>query len=327
MQTLSQIKAAIDDHIQAYSLPRSPQNLYEPVGYILAQGGKRIRPLLCACGYLTSRTTLESRVLDACLALEVFHNFSLVHDDIMDEAPIRRGEPTVHKRWNIATGILSGDVMLIDVYRLLRQSALPDQLEPVLDKFHKVAIGVCEGQQLDMDFEMNLDVSREAYLDMIYGKTAILLSGCLEIGGLLGGASEVVIEKLGRLGLCLGLGFQLHDDWLDTFGIPKETGKQPGGDILRNKKTAPLCICHGIGSTDDKAALMQWFSDSDGKNNKAKIEAVQEIFQRSGAAHAVADAASAYNREAGELLGSLPLIGPGATYLNELLKSLSGRTT
>jgi geranylgeranyl diphosphate synthase type II len=258
--------------------------------------------------------------------MEVFHNFSLVHDDIMDEAPIRRGAPTIHKRWNVATGILSGDVMLIEVFRLLRQSALPDQLEPVLNAFHKVAIGVCEGQQLDMDFEMSLDVSREAYLDMIYGKTAILLSGCLEIGGLLGGAPEIVIGQLRRLGVCLGLGFQLHDDWLDTFGIPEETGKQPGGDILRNKKTALYAFAMESGSAADKAELAHWFSESDPQNNLAKIAAVQQIFRRTGATQEVADASNAYNREAGELMGALPLEGPGASYLNQLLQSLSGRT-
>ncbi len=325
MQTLSQISVAVESHIQAYSVPRSPQNLYDPVAYILGQSGKRIRPLLCACGYLVGQPAMEKRVLDACLAVEVFHNFSLMLVDIMDEAPIRRGQPTVHNHWNVASGILAGDVMLIEVFRLLRQSAMPDQLVSVLQAFHTVATGVCEGQQRDMDFENCVEVSREAYLEMIYGKTAILLSGCLEIGGLLGGASDVVIGKLRRLGACLGLGFQLQDDWLDTFGDPQQTGKQPGGDILRNKKTALYAFALQAGTIAELTALAYWFSESDPAKSQAKIDAVQRLFQETGAADNVANTALSYNSEAGEIMDSLPVTGPGAGYLKELITSLNGR--
>ncbi len=176
------------------------------------------------------------RLWTAALALEVFHNFSLVHDDIMDDAPMRRGHPTVHQAWNLPTAILSGDIMLIEVYRLLAKASEPDLLPLVLDRFHLTAIGVCKGQQLDMDFEESNEVAWSDYLTMIRGKTAILLGGSLEIGGLLGGVPVDEARLLSDAGVSLGMSFQLMDDWLDTFGDPDKTGKVRYGDILRRKK-------------------------------------------------------------------------------------------
>jgi geranylgeranyl diphosphate synthase, type II len=325
MQILGQILEQIEGRIRAYSGPREPEGLYAPVGYIMTLGGKRIRPLLCAAGYLVDRPELEERVLDACLALELFHNFSLVHDDIMDEAPLRRGKPTVHERWNVPTAILAGDVMLIDVYEQLRMASLPGQLSAVLRCFHGVAVGVCEGQQRDMAFEQAAGVTWDAYLEMIRGKTAVLLGGSLELGGLLAGMDHDRAVLLGRLGEALGLAFQLEDDWLDAFGDPALTGKQPGGDILRGKKTALYVMSMAMAGAESRLELERWFDPGTVSEPQTRVQAVLDIFERSGSREAVAARAAGYHEEALGLLDQLDGRGPGATLIRHLVGQLKGR--
>lgn len=325
MDILQTVRDQVEAGISEYASPRTPENLYAPVNYILGLGGKRIRPMLCAAGFLTARDQWEDRVTKACVAMEVFHNFSLVHDDIMDRAPMRRGKQTVHEKWNVATAILSGDVMLIDVFRLLREASLHDQVSAVQEAFHRAAVGVCEGQQLDMDFESSPKVSWSNYLEMIRGKTAVLLSGSLEVGAILGGAERPVLDSLVRLGECVGLGFQLMDDWLDCFGDPSVTGKMAGGDILRNKKTAPYIQAVKKGSASDRDELHYWYHSDQVNRPAEKVRAVIAVMERTGAATAVMEAAAAYEREAREILTLLGAERPGMQIMQHLLESLSGR--
>ncbi|MCF8238206.1 MAG: polyprenyl synthetase family protein [Saprospiraceae bacterium] len=326
MQTLRQFREEFEAVVHAYCAPRTPSGLYDPVGYILQLGGKRIRPMLCLSGYLFGRDEVTESLWRAALALEVFHNFSLVHDDIMDQAPLRRGRPTVHESWNVPTAILSGDVMLIDVYRLLSQAASTEQLPIVLDRFHRTAIGVCEGQQLDMDFEEMDEVNWEDYLRMIRGKTAILLGGALEIGALLGGVPEEKAAVLARVGEDLGMSFQLMDDWLDVFGDPEKTGKLKGGDILRGKKTALVHQAMAICGEADRRQLREWYQHDRSERAEADAETIVDIFETSGARESVQTEAKAYHREAIRQLDGLAIEeGSGRACLEGLMRELQGR--
>ncbi len=235
MQTLQELQKLISSEIDVYVRQIKEGTLYEPVRYIFALGGKRMRPalMLSACD-LFGGNVRDS--IAPAIGVEVFHNFTLMHDDIMDEAPLRRGEETVHKRWNTNNAILSGDVMFVMGYQLMcqvRNEILPD----VLSVFSKTATEVCEGQQLDMDFETRNDVTIEEYIEMIRLKTSVLLAGSLKIGGIIAGASPDDLERIYRFGQNIGLAFQLRDDLLDVFGDADKFGKQVGGDILANKKT------------------------------------------------------------------------------------------
>ncbi|HKJ48841.1 MAG TPA: polyprenyl synthetase family protein, partial [Christiangramia sp.] len=235
MLAISQYREAIIDYLHEKIRVKEPANLYEPMVYILEQGGKRLRPVLVLmateifdCDY--------RKALDAALAIEIFHNFSLVHDDIMDDAPIRRGKETVHEKWDINTGILSGDAMLINAYQLF-ESYEGDTFKELSKLFTKTAIEVCEGQQYDIDFETLDNVSIEDYLKMIEYKTAVLVGASLQMGAIVAGTSKECKEAIYQYGRLLGIAFQLQDDYLDAFGDPETFGKQPGGDIIENKKT------------------------------------------------------------------------------------------
>ena len=235
MTELSDLQAIISDAVDKISYPQYPEQLYEPLSYILSIGGKRMRPalLLMACELFGGDI---NKAIPPALAIEVFHNFTLMHDDIMDNAPLRRGKTTVHERWNKNVAILSGDVMLIEGYKLMMQ--VEDHLlRQVLDIFNNTAVGVCEGQQIDMEFETRSVVDIEEYINMIRLKTAVVLGGALKIGALIGGASQVDADLLSEFGVQLGIAFQLQDDILDVYGDPEKFGKQVGGDIISNKKT------------------------------------------------------------------------------------------
>ena len=235
MQHLLTLSQYVEENLKRIQFPEKPENLYEPLRYFLALGGKRIRPIATLAAAEAFDVRKENSISTA-LAIEVFHNFTLIHDDIMDNAPLRRGKQTVHEKWNTNIGILSGDVLFVEAYKLL--SRAPSNVLPeLINLFNKTSIEVCEGQQMDMDFESRSDVFVEEYLKMIELKTSVLLACAFEMGGILGNASNEDRFHLYQFGLNLGLAFQIQDDYLDAFGDPEMVGKQPGGDILADKKT------------------------------------------------------------------------------------------
>ena len=269
----------VNAHIEQLDYAHEPMNLYEPVKYILALGGKRIRPAMMLMAYNMYRNDVE-QILDPALALEIYHNFTLLHDDLMDHADVRRGKPTVHKHWNANTAILSGDVMLTlaDVY----MSRVSDTyFREVMATFHKTSIEIAEGQQYDMDFENRTDVTEEEYIEMIRLKTSVLLACALKIGAILGGASKEDAQHLYRLGECIGLAFQLRDDYLDVYGDPKVFGKKIGGDILCNKKTYLYINALRLANKEQRTELDYWASTTD-INPEEKIAAVTAIYTALG---------------------------------------------
>ncbi|MFN0257118.1 polyprenyl synthetase family protein [Pedobacter ureilyticus] len=235
MHNPTELQKIIENAIPKIAYPTQPANLYEPIKYIMSLGGKRIRPVmvLMATELFTDEVV---KALDVALAIETFHNFTLVHDDIMDNAPLRRGKQTVHEKWGVNNAILSGDVMMVESNKHLSKVDIA-VLKPVLDTFNHTAQGVCEGQQLDMEFETRDDVSIQEYIEMIRLKTAVLLGGAMKLGAIVGGADERNAELLYQFGENLGVAFQLQDDILDVYGDPEKFGKQVGGDIISNKKT------------------------------------------------------------------------------------------
>jgi geranylgeranyl diphosphate synthase type II len=279
MKDLKELQYLITAAIEKLDLPDQPIALYDPIRYIMSLGGKRLRPamVLMACDLFGG--DVEAAVSPA-LAIEIFHNFTLVHDDIMDNAPLRRGKATVHEKWGRNEGILSGDAMLVVSYQLLAQ-ADKDLLPAIIEIFSKTALGVCEGQQLDMDFEARTDVSIAEYLDMIRLKTSVLLGGALKIGALLGEASQDDAQYLYDFGEHLGIAFQLQDDILDVYGDPDKFGKQVGGDIISNKKTFLLLKAFEAAGEQDLSALNDWTSVST-FDNAEKVSAVTDIYNRYG---------------------------------------------
>ena len=269
----------VNAHIESLDYAHEPMNLYEPVKYILSLGGKRIRPAMMLMAYNMYRDDVE-RILDPALALEIYHNFTLLHDDLMDHADVRRGKPTVHKRWDANTAILSGDVMLslADVYM---SHVDDDCYREVMSTFHKTSIEIAEGQQYDMDFETRSDVSEAEYIEMIRLKTSVLLACALKIGAVLGGASKEDAAHLYRLGECIGLAFQLRDDYLDVYGDPKVFGKKIGGDILCNKKTYLYINALRLADKEQRAVLDYWASATD-IDPEAKIAAVTDVYNKVG---------------------------------------------
>lgn len=260
-KNLKEIIDTIDKAIADLNLGMDLPNLYDPIYYILSLGGKRIRPLLSILAYQLYQKGYD-KVLQPSLAVEVFHNFTLMHDDIMDKAPIRRNKPTVHKKWNENIAILSGDVMLVRVYDLLLD--VEDSIvKEVISKFNNCAAGVCEGQQMDMDFENSDHVGVDEYLEMIKLKTAVLLGYSLEQGGLIAGASTADQASLKQFGINMGIGFQLMDDLLDVYGDKAVFGKQVGGDIIANKKTFLLIKALELAQGKDKKELEKWISLKD----------------------------------------------------------------
>ena len=255
---------------------QQPATLYDPIRYIMGLGGKRLRPLLTLLGGQLFTDDLSPLVKPA-LATEVFHNFTLVHDDLMDNAPLRRGQPTVHERWNASTAILSGDVMLVRAYELLVEHVPPLLLPQVLRRFSQTAAEVCEGQQWDMNFEQEATVSIAQYLDMIRLKTAVLLGFALELGATLAGAPTADAEHLRQFGTDIGLAFQLRDDLLDVYGDAATFGKRVGGDILADKKTYLLLTAQAQASPAQQATLAQYLGQPVG-DAEVKIQAVRGVY-------------------------------------------------
>ena len=251
----------LSERLLELDLEKEPKELYEPIHYTLSLGGKRMRPILAIMGYLSSKEDWE-KIIDPALAIELFHNFTLIHDDIMDEAPLRRGEPTVYKKWNKDIAILSGDVLMVMAYDLLMKADYED-FRYLLRLFNQCAIEVCEGQQLDMKFEEKASVSEADYLEMIRLKTAVLLGFSLELGGLLGGMPKEDAQHLRDFGVNIGIGFQLKDDLLDVYGDAQKFGKQVGGDIIANKKTLLLIKAIELAEGKQKLDLHNLLADKD----------------------------------------------------------------
>jgi len=269
---------AINLEISKTTYGESPEELYEPIRYIMDLGGKRMRPALTL---MSANMFLYNwqKALKAALAVEVFHNFTLMHDDIMDQAPIRRGQPTVHEKWNPNVAILSGDVMLVSAYELLL-TVEDRHIKRVIKRFNKTAAEVCEGQQLDMNFASRDNVSEEEYLEMIKLKTSVLLGFALELGAIIADADDESIQLLYEVGLNLGIGFQLKDDILDVYGDPEKFGKQVGGDIIENKKTWLMleAIKKSKGTPSEKE-LNKWLTATT-FDAKKKVKAVTEIYDK-----------------------------------------------
>jgi geranylgeranyl diphosphate synthase type II len=265
----------IEAEIKKQKFGKHPASLYEPIRYLMSLGGKRLRPMLTLLSYSLFKNDVK-RIVPIAVAVEAFHNFTLMHDDIMDKAPLRRGKPTVHEKWNVNTAILSGDVMLVKVYDMLLEIETT-QLKTVLKKFNRTASEVCEGQQWDMEFETTSDVTEAQYINMIRLKTAVLLGFSLELGAILAGASEWDRRALYDFGVNIGIGFQLKDDLLDAYADPKKFGKQVGGDILANKKTFLLIQALAKAKGKQKIDLTHWLSAKKFKKHD-KVSAVKDIY-------------------------------------------------
>ncbi|MCH7513417.1 MAG: polyprenyl synthetase family protein [Bacteroidetes bacterium] len=299
---LIRYRALIDNEIETLSLKAKPPNLYEPIRYILQLGGKRFRPVLTLLSHLLFEDAVEKAVLPA-IGIEVFHNFTLMHDDIMDKAPLRRGKTTVHARWNDETAILAGDVMLVKAYELIAQVE-DSLLKKVLHTFNNCATGVCEGQQIDMDFESMNEVSETAYLGMIRLKTAVLIGFSMELGAIIAGADKKQISLVRSFGENLGMVFQLKDDILDVFGDHEKFGKQVGGDIITNKKTFLWIKACKVANPAQKKALIHWFSMK-AFDPEEKIEAITQIYNDLNIRSVSEQKMNAYIRSAFVALDSL----------------------
>lgn len=292
-----------NDDLQAYLAKavshKEPRQLYDPIKYILSLGGKRIRPALTlmVCDFFG---TDYKKAMSAALAVELFHNFSLIHDDIMDNAPLRRGKRTVHEKWDVNTAILSGDAMLILAYQFFEKYE-PKMFQELAKLFSETALQVCEGQQHDMDFETRDDVTVVEYIKMIDHKTAVLLGAAMKMGAIVAEASESDKDKIYQFGRNLGIAFQLQDDYLDVFGNPETFGKQVGGDIISNKKTFLYLMATGQGSKAQAEELEHLFSINP-KDPTDKISTVREIFLISGAAEATKAEIEKYSNNAYSIL-------------------------
>ncbi|MDT7829134.1 polyprenyl synthetase family protein [Pricia sp. S334] len=322
MQSTDHYRTAFTSYLDNKILISEPRNLYEPIAYILNLGGKRLRPVLTLMATEIFDVDYK-RALDAALAIEVFHNFSLVHDDIMDAAPLRRGKATVHQKWDVNTAILSGDAMLITAYQLFENYA-PDTFRDLAKLFSTTALQVCEGQQYDIDFETRDDVTLPEYMMMVQYKTAVLVAAALKMGAIIAAASEQEQNRIYAFGLNLGIAFQLQDDYLDAFGDPKTFGKQVGGDIIENKKTVLYLNVHKDGNDKQKKELLDLYSIQP-KNPSIKIDSVKDLFLDSGAAERTQIAISDYTEKAFAILETMDISEDKKKVLRGFGKQLMAR--
>jgi geranylgeranyl diphosphate synthase type II len=302
--TASQLLDKVNDYLKNMPYARPPQGLYEPIAYELSLGGKRIRPVLMLMAYNLYQDNVDA-ILSQAAGLETYHNHTLLHDDVMDKADMRRNKPTVHNVWNENTAILSGDAMLILAYRLMADCP-KDKLADVLRVFTETTMEICEGQQWDMEFETRMDVKVEEYIEMIRLKTSVLLAAALKIGAMLGGASDEDAQKLYDFGVKIGLAFQLQDDWLDVYGDPKVFGKNIGGDILCNKKTYMLITALEEADEEQRAVLEGWLAAHDYVPAE-KIAAVTALYNEIGVGKRCQEKAEALNAEGFAILDSIDL--------------------
>lgn len=320
MQQLPLLSAFVEQAATQKKFPATPENLYDPLRYFLSIGGKRMRPILTLMAAQAFGVEKEESI-HAGLAIEFFHNFSLIHDDIMDKAPVRRGMQTVHEKWNSSIAILSGDVLLVEAYQQLL--AYPDQrLAALLLRFNQTAIEVCEGQQMDMDFEERADVHEDEYIEMIRLKTSVLLGCALEFGAILAHQSEETRKRIYDFGVELGIAFQIQDDILDLYADPEKFGKQVGGDILSNKKTLLMLRAKHLAESNNDPrfdALIQMPS------NNEKIEFAKSLFLEIGAVAAVTQVMNDYYNKAMSDLDALPISAEMKAPLIELAEYLLNR--
>jgi geranylgeranyl diphosphate synthase type II len=322
MHSIYQYQEFISDYLQSQYETKEPRNLYEPIHYILKLGGKRMRPVLT----LMSAEVFDADynlALPAALAVEVFHNFSLVHDDIMDEAPLRRGNETVHEKWDTNTAILSGDAMLILAYQYFEKYNT-EVFRDLAKLFSKTALEVCEGQQWDVDFETRNDVTIPEYLKMIEYKTAVLVAASMKMGALVAETTTENADLIYDFGLNLGLAFQLQDDFLDCFGNPATFGKQVGGDIIENKKTYLYLKAMEFSSDQEKDQLLHLFSIHP-EDNTEKIELVKAIFNKTGASKATQQAIQGYTLKAFDTLQKVGIDNEKKEKLKSFGENLMGR--
>lgn len=275
MFTPKELLGKVNDFLSSLSYDRKPESIYEPIKYVLSIGGKRIRPVLMLLAYNLYKDDPESILMQAC-ALETYHNYTLLHDDLMDNADMRRGMPTVHRKWNANTAILSGDSMLVLAYQRMAQCD-PNKLKPVLDLFTETALEIGEGQQYDMDFESRTDVAEEEYIEMIRLKTSVLLACAVKIGAILADAPKADADNLYKFGEQIGLAFQLQDDLLDVYGDPAVFGKAIGGDIVSNKKTYMLINAYRLADGRQREELLRWVTSTD-FNRDEKVAAITRIY-------------------------------------------------
>lgn len=275
MFTSNELLSKVNDFIANLSYDRKPESIYAPIKYVLSIGGKRIRPVLMLLSYNLYKDNPESILMQAC-ALETYHNYTLLHDDLMDNADVRRGMPTVHRKWDANTAILSGDSMLVLAYQRMAQCA-PSKLKPVLDLFTETALEIGEGQQYDMDFERRTDVTEAEYIEMIRLKTSVLLACAMKTGAILADAPAADADRLYQFGEQIGLAFQLQDDLLDVYGDPAVFGKAIGGDIVSNKKTYMLINAYQLAGPSQRSELMRWITAVD-FDRAEKVAAVTRIY-------------------------------------------------
>ena len=322
MRSIEKYQEEFVAYLKKYSTIKEPKNLYEPIQYILGLGGKRLRPVLTLMTAEIFNSDYKE-ALDAAVSIEVFHNFSLVHDDIMDAAPLRRGQKTVHEKWDINTGILSGDAMLIMAYQLF-ENYDATRFQSLAKLFSKTAIEVCEGQQYDVDFETRNDVTIPEYLKMIEYKTAVLVGAAMKMGAIAANASLDDQHHIYQFGLHLGIAFQLQDDYLDAFGDPETFGKQVGGDIIENKKTYLYLKALEFSTKEDQLKLSGLFN-STLEDNNTKINIVKQIFNTSGASDATQQEIKNYTNKAFLVLESLDISEEKKTLLRDFGNGLMNR--
>ena len=320
--TASQLLDKINAYLEQMPYMRPPKGLYEPIAYELSLGGKRIRPVLMLMAYNIYKEDVE-RILPQAAGLETYHNHTLLHDDVMDKADMRRNKPTVHNVWNENTAILSGDAMLILAYRLMAEG-LTDKLAEVMHIFTETTMEICEGQQWDMEFESRMDVKVDEYIEMIRLKTSVLLAAALKIGACLAGASAEEAQKLYDFGVKMGLAFQLQDDWLDVYGDPKVFGKNIGGDILCNKKTYMLITALELADASQREDLKRWLNATDYVPAE-KISAVTAIYNNIGIGKRCEEMVETYYSDGLALLESIDLPEERKQALKDFACSLMNR--
>lgn len=322
MLSIKELQSVVENEIKQQQIVKSPENLYLPIEYTMSLGGKRIRPVMClaACQIFSGS---YRDALPAALGIEMFHNFTLLHDDIMDQASIRRNKPTVHVKWNANTAILSGDAMMIKAVQYV--AATPAQyLEKVLDVFNTTALEVCEGQQFDMEFENRDNVDLDSYLEMIRLKTAVLLAGSMKIGAIIGGAGSEDADNVYSFAQNIGIAFQLQDDLLDVYGDEKSFGKSIGGDIVSNKKTYPMIMARLMAGGSQLDVLNYWLHLKD-FDREEKVAAVTGIYDQLGIKDAVNQKINYYFDRAMLSLDALNLSNGDRSILEDFALSLVKR--